>query len=287
MAISGIQRKRRLFRIHGLTVAAVLVLLQNGANGAVLCVDPSNPKCFSTIQGAVDKAKSNDVITVVAGTFFENVTINTTNPHKLKLTIKGAGVGATIVDGSSSDSVFNVGPKTTLKLANMTIQDGERLVVQDFGGGVRSLRAKLTIDQCLVTDNSVPSGGGGGVGGQAGSLTIQNSILSNNSAGGGGGVEFFPTGEVMIINSVISGNSAAEGGGAAFNGRVTIRHTTISSNMAIQLDDSPALGAGLFFDGQHLKVLNSTISENVARTDGAAAVQWWGPRRCWRHGHAQ
>jgi hypothetical protein len=252
--------------MYGISVA-VFLILRTGANGAILCVDPSSLQCSPTIQGAVDLAKSDDVITVVAGTFFENVTINTTNPHQLKLTIKGAGAGSTIVDGSGIDSVFNIGRKTTLKLARMTIQHGERGAVQDFGGGVRSFGARLTIERCLVIGNSVPFGGGGGVGGQQGSLTVRNSTFSNNSAAAGGGVEFFPAKKVTIVDSVISDNSANEGGGAAFNGRVTIRNSTISDNTAFQSEDSPALGAGIFFDGQHLKIHNSTISKNVARTD--------------------
>jgi hypothetical protein len=255
-------------KISQLMVVAVLVLLRVSANAAILCVDPSNTaKCSATIQGAIDKAKNNDVIKVVAGTFFENDTINTAKAHKLKLTIEGAGAGATIVDGSHGDSVFDVGAKTTLTLSDMTIQHGERDAPQDFGGGVRSVGAKLIITGCLLTENSVPLGGGGGLGGVQGSLTVENSILSNNSASSGGGVEFFPQTNVRIVDSVISDNSANEGGGAAFNGTVTIRNTTISGNGALQSDSSPALGAGIFFDGKHLTVLDSTISENVARTD--------------------
>ena len=45
-----------------------------------LCVDPTNTStCFATIQEAVDAAVSGDVINVVAGTYNENVIINTNN----------------------------------------------------------------------------------------------------------------------------------------------------------------------------------------------------------------
>jgi len=259
-----------------IAVASVGVFLNAGVSAAAqnLCVDPSNtPKCSATIQDAVNQAKKNAVITVAKGTFDENVIINTgASPRKLSLVIQGAGVGNTIVDGGALDSVFNVGPKTTLTLSKMTIQNGERSGSQELGGGVRSLATKTTIEDCLVTDNSVPDGGGGGVGVEAGSLTIINSTLSDNSALGGGGGLFFATTAsktVTITNSTISDNSANEGAGitvGAFS-KATISNSTISGNTAFQIDGSEPLGGGIFVDGKSLTILDSTISDNLARTD--------------------
>ena len=270
---------KRLVKVSQTFVAVtcVGVFFNAGVSSAAqnLCVNPSNtPHCYATIQDAVDHAKSNAVITVVAGTFHENVAINTgASPKNLSLVIQGAGVGNTIVDGGALDSVFNVGPKATLTLSKMTIQNGERSGSQELGGGVRSLATKTTIENCLVTDNSVPDGGGGGVGVEAGSLTISNSTLSDNSALGGGGGLFFATTSsktATITNSTISGNTGNEGAGITVGAlsKATIRSSTISGNTAVQVGDSEPIGAGIFVDGKALTILDSTISGNLARTGG-------------------
>ena len=105
---AGGSRFKRLVEVSQMVIAVscVGVFFNAGTSAAAqnLCVDPSNtPKCSATIQDAVDLAKKNAVITVVAGTFFENVVINTgMAPKKLSLVIQGAGVGSTIVDGGSA-----------------------------------------------------------------------------------------------------------------------------------------------------------------------------------------
>jgi hypothetical protein len=201
--------------------------------------------------------------------------------------IQGAGVGNTVVDGGMVDSVFDVGPKTTLSLSKMTIQNGERSGSEEFGGGVRSVATKITIEDCLISGNAVPIGGGGGVGVEAGSLTIRNSTISDNSAFGGGGGLFFATTiskTATITNSTISGNSGNEGAGitvGAFS-NATISSSTISGNTAFRIDGSEPLGGGIFVDGKSLTILDSTISGNLARTDKgwsltAASTVWRPP----------
>jgi len=274
---AGGRQLKRLVKVSQtfVAVACVGVFFNAGVSSAAqnLCVNPSNtPHCYATIQDAVDHAKSNAVMTVVAGTFHENVAINTgASPKNLSLVIQGAGIGNTIVDGGALDSVFNVGPKATLTLSKMTIQHGERSGSQELGGGVRSLATKTTIENCLVTDNSVPDGGGGGVGVEAGSLTISNSTLSDNSALGGGGGLFFATTTsktATITNSTISGNTGNEGAGITVGAlsKATIRNSTISGNIATEDDGSPPIGGGIFVDGKALTILDSTISGNLAQT---------------------
>jgi len=256
-----------------IAVAGVGLFLHAGISAAAqnLCVDPLNtPACSATIQDAVGLAKRNAVITVATGTFHENVAINTgAAPKTLKLVIQGAGVGNTIVDGGALDSVFNVGPKTILTLSKMTIQNGQRSGSQELGGGVRSIGTKLTIEDCLITNNAVPDGGGGGVGVEAGPLTISNSTLSGNSAFGGGGGLFYATTStktVTISNSTISGNSGNEGAGilVGASSKATIRGSTISGNTAVEVVGSPPLGGGIFVDGKALSIFDSTISGNLA-----------------------
>jgi hypothetical protein len=257
-------------------ICTAIFFCSTGEAAQRLCVDPSNTaKCSATIQGAINKAKSGAVITVVAGTFFENVTINTgSKPKGLTLAIQGAGPGTTIVDGGGAGIVFDVGGKAALTLANMTIQNGENTANQGLGGGVSAVGTKLTIQGCEINDNVVTDGGGGGVGVEAGPLTVINSTIRDNSASGGGGL-FFASAEktATISNSTIRDNLANEGGGIVVGGlgKATIRNSTIDDNQAEEVGGSPALGGGIFVDGKSVTILDSTISDNLARTDQALA----------------
>src|SRR5579864_5114601 len=70
------------------------------AKAQMLCVDPANVSCQPTIQGAVNHATKNAVITVAAGTFSENVSINPQSGSKavkLTLTITEKVPAATVI----------------------------------------------------------------------------------------------------------------------------------------------------------------------------------------------
>lgn len=270
-------------------LTALVLLLEvipcKAAKVQQLCVNPSSQSCSSTIQDAVNQAKGSAVITVVAGTFTENVTINLTKPKKLTLTITGAGVGSTIVDGGNDGRVFDVGPKTTLTLSGMTIQNGSTSTT-GAGGGILSDSATITIDDCLITGNTANLGGGMYING--GSLTLKNSTVSNNVAyipyssiinpfGNyelGGGM-FFNGNNLTITSSTFTGNTANSGGGVMMaSGTTTIQGSTISDNTAKPIE--PPGGGGLFIGAEggaifvsksSLTMLNSTISENAAETD--------------------
>ena len=272
----GGSRFKRLVEVSQMVIAVscVGVFFNAGTSAAAqnLCVDPSNtPKCSATIQDAVDLAKKNAVITVVAGTFFENVVINTgMAPKKLNLVIQGAGVGSTIVDGGSAGIVFTVGRKAALTLANMTIQHGENTASQGLGGGVSAVGTKLTIQDCEINDNVVTDGGGGGVGVEAGPLNVINSTVRDNNASGGGGLFFASAKKTATISdSTFRDNLANEGGGILIGGlaKATIRNSTIDDNQAAEVGLSPAIGGGIFVDGKSVTILDSTISDNLARTD--------------------
>ncbi len=260
----------------GAILCTAIFFCGTGEAAQKLCVDPSNTaKCSATIQEAINKAKSGAVITVVAGTFLENVTINSgPKPKGITLLIEGAGPGTTIIDGDGAGIVFDVGRKAALTLANMTIQHGKNTANQGLGGGVSAVGTKLTIQGCEINDNTVTDGGGGGVGVEAGPLTVVNSTIRDNNASSGGGLFFASAGKTATIsNSTITDNVANEGGGILVGGlgKGTIRNSSIDDNQAEEVGGSPALGGGIFVDGKSVTILDSTISDNLARTDQAMA----------------
>jgi parallel beta-helix repeat protein len=129
---------------------------------------------------------------------------------------------------------------------NVTITIMNTVIKENFagvdGGGMFIWDAILTMDNCLVANNSTPYGGGILLTMQTDATITRTSIINNrssNAAGGGlrcdgsvsvnmsscliannsainnygGGVFFTGSGNCSIVNCTISGNSARDGGG--------------------------------------------------------------------------
>jgi hypothetical protein len=151
------------------------------------------------------------------------------------------------------------------------------------GGGITNdngFGATLYVNQCLLSDNTAPVGGGIENGGTA---TIRQSTLSGNAAvltlegsffsfyfGGVGGA-IYNHGTMDVEQSVLSGNSASgnlalypfDGGGAIWNsGTLTVVHCTLSGNSAANGD------GGAVFNAGQLLLDHSSLSDNTAGIAG-------------------
>jgi predicted outer membrane repeat protein len=107
------------------------------------------------------------------------------------------------------------------------------------------------------TLNQATSGSGGAIRNQASGSISAASRIDNNSADiKGGGIFNNLTGDIQIYDSILRDNTAVNGsGGALANfGRMTVRDSTIDSNIA-------GLGAGIFNTGL-MYVERSTLSRN-------------------------
>src|SRR5436190_684478 len=96
--------------------------------GALFCGDPGtlygddativiDPPHMNDFQGALDNTNVT-VIQLQSGTYFQNAVINR------DLTIRGEGMGRTIVSGAMLGSVFRILPGKTVVLEDMTIVEG-------------------------------------------------------------------------------------------------------------------------------------------------------------------
>jgi hypothetical protein len=210
---------------------------------------------YTTIQAAVLAASPNDVISILAGVYVENVTISQ------DLILQGAGADQTIVDGNNTDRVFIInndshvaisdlsvtngnggihvlGPGTALTLTNSIVSDNTST---NSGGGILIPAGTVTLNNCTVRDNRAPHGGGIFVSSSVSNslLEVNNSTISNNIAdniGGGNGGGIFNFRRVILTNSTISGNSANGNGGGVFNdgsgAMLTVNYSTVSNNSA-------------------------------------------------------
>ncbi len=99
------------------------------------------PADYATIQAAVDAAITGDVIIVAAGSYAEGVTISGKD-----VTIRGAGVGATVIDGSGFSAALTVsGTSIATIITDLSL-------VASFDG--LSANSPLTLQYCEVTKNT-------------------------------------------------------------------------------------------------------------------------------------
>jgi len=111
----------------------------------------------------------------------------------------------------------------------------------DYGGGVLSSGAGLTIATTTIDGNYGAYGGGGVWVDDANEITISQSAITNNTANGhGGGVRWgtysdgipFPAAG-SITNTTISGNASDNAGGVVVSlGELTLNNVTIADNQA-------------------------------------------------------
>jgi|GEM_PF-3544995 len=221
------------------------------------------------IQGAVNAAQSGDAINVASGTYKENVQIDKS------LTVNGAGLTKTIVDGNKKGSVFYIGKsnqKADVTLSGMTIQGGSGTKLSIFGGGEPKLcgggilnNGQLTVNGCYISHNTADYGGGI-CNTYSNKATIKgSSILENKASTNGGGI--YSDGTVILTGSTVSKNAAAYGGGIVNDATISvlsIASSTISENTASSIGGICNYGT--------MDITGSTISGN----SGGGISQLWG-----------
>ncbi len=234
---------------------------------------------FTTIQAAIDDpgTSAHDVITVTDPVHTEaGVKV-----HK-DVTIQGLGAGRTTVQAharleEAPDRVFYIPEGTAVTIKGKTIRHGHPHVYPQGGGAIANF-GTLTVEKCVVRDNSANDGGGifnhgtmtmlnsavydnlgdkeappgyecgsgGGIkNGFRATLTMENCTLFGNQAlGKGGGLFVACEGTARLTNCTISGNSAKNnGGGVYIKGAATLEHCTVAQNK------SSETGGGIYLRG--------------------------------------
>jgi hypothetical protein len=180
----------------------------------------------------------------------------------------------------------------TLTIINSIISSNES--EDDAGGGIYSYGGTVSITDSIVSSN-IANGRGGGIFhgtntfGQAGPLTIVNSIISDNVGVDGGGISHEGI-TLTVSDSIINGNVGRDGGGiySGFFGDSTITSSTISDNTAVSgggirgsnltiqnstiSGNASGGGGGIFSLGTNI-ITNSTISNNIATEGGGGGIQ--------------
>lgn len=203
---------------------------------------------------------------------------------KNNLTIKGAGLNATIIDGSraqTGDRVFHIlsGP---VKIQGVTIQNGgdDAAKTQLTGGGIYvNAGAKLTLVKILVESNRAAAGGGIY---SLGNLVIKKSTIDANSALSttlqdlyGGGIFNGSTATTSLTKTSVTNNLAGFRGGGIHNvGKLTLKQSTLQYNTADNQLGYYSYGGGIHSSGGKVTITDSTIEYNAAKDFGGGIVNF-------------
>ena len=164
----------------------------------------------------------------------------------------------------------------TPRLIDCTIAENSAQL--GIGGGVYLWgEASLTINDCIIRDNSaigttkyVNGYGGGGVGQENSLLTLNNCKIMGNSAGVGcGGVGCLNNSSMILTNSIITENSASivGGGTGGWYGSFTVTDCVIRSNRAQDV------GGGIYCGHSSATITNCVIAQNTtADREGGGGV---------------
>jgi len=192
----------------------------------------------------------------------------------VSLSIIGPGANSLTI-GSSPSGVFLANTNsTTISISGLTIASS---------GGAISSNARMTINQCVISNNTttaitntgtmsivdstISNNTFGGVVND-GSMTITRCTINGNSSGLGGGINN-NSGSLTITNSTINDNFASNnpgqefGGGIYNNAWMTISNCTISGNLAGGSPFGDGAGGGIGNTG-NLEILSSTVADNFA-----------------------
>ena len=263
-------------------VMAVIGLCQTvAANTIHVC-----PTCaHRTIQTAVSDAVSGDSISIAAGRYAENITI-----EGKQLTLQGAAggtSGVTEVYAAGRGPVFTLGSGVAgatpelIEIHKLVIAHGNHTGGTGVGGGVQvRAGAYLHLYDSMVTQNLALRGGGIGVNSPGAPQTlISGCVIDDNTAsgtsegGGGGGVAVQAESVLSIQGSTITHNGSHAGGGifSDTSTQLTITDSIISSNtvavFGTRVGPGGGDGGGLEASGS-LSIAGSSFVNNVADGEG-------------------
>lgn len=239
---------------------------------------------YTTIQAALNAAKSGDTIDVANGIYNESITFPSSKLVILR-SVNGASYTFIIgVNGSNTVTCnnslqgtnlagFNISHKIGVSGAGVSNNNGTITITgcviggnsaPQPGGGIRNYHGTLNITGSNISGNSAVTSGGG-ILNDNGTLTIiGNSIISNNSTTYGGGICNYYGTSTITGGSIISENSAATGGGI-FNDHGTL---TVTGGSTVSENSSTYSGGGIYNDDGTVTITGATVSENSASTFG-------------------
>jgi hypothetical protein len=253
-------------------VLAVLVLgwvaLATGASASTLLV----PSQYLQIQDAMDVAVAGDEIIVAPGVYadttnFAGLPLDSTKcvvVFKSGVTVRGSGMGQTIIDGMNSARGFHLQDVTNTKIAGLTIRNCYNGWNDVYGAGVFFKNASGSLLNVMFTGN------------HDGALTCTDGaspqvdwcIMDDNESKSGAGLLVNSNCAPVLYGCRITNNHAPFAAGIHMRGNATLDHCIISGNATTGA--GTVLGGGiLVIDGADPLIVDCDITDNVCSGNGA------------------
>ncbi len=218
----------------GVFIAVLFFMLSFTAvenQAATLTVTNKNDNGGGSLRQTIFFANNGDTI-IFAANLSGSIVLSTEIVINKHLTINGPGSHILGIEGRNDGldgRVFHISGGF-VTISSLRISKGflSGTGISGFGGGVLVDGGNLTINNCLISENSALAGGGAVVD-PGGTLTITNSTLSGNFANGGGGVGN-GGGSLSLINTLIISNESPNGAVALGGGVNSILNCTITKN---------------------------------------------------------
>ena len=193
-------------------------------------VKSANENVLTNAPGCAAGASASDVLDIIRLTRNVSLTSSTASATT-RMLVEGNGRTVSVASGSTDVRLFHVGDGGDLTLRNITLSGGNA----SQGPAVHS-REKLTLENCVVKDNTASAEGGAILLWNGGETIINRcAFIDNRSAFYGGAIDMDDNGTLTIANSTFSGNHANSGGGAiqiesGSSATVTLAHLTLWNN---------------------------------------------------------
>ena len=237
----------------------------------------------STITRAIEIVKETGInnIRILEGTYYEYAIY-------LDVSCNIYGVGDVVIDAESLDRIFFIEGHNEVKLANLTLINGNAPVdgyAEDAthgeisfyaaGGAVFINDTYVEMDNMTFIDNYAEHFGGA-INVEADNFKISNSKFMHNFADIFGGAIDLEGDNVHVFNCTFVSNDAANGGAiGSFAYNVTIANSTFENNTAesggaVYIDNMP--------DAENANIIenNSFIHNNATQQGGAINVENYG-----------
>lgn len=210
---------------------------------------PAQLTFIGPLQAQINAAATGAVINLAAGTYTETLILDR------NLTLNGQWWDKPVLSGGHAGTVLRVLPGANVTVRGIAIRNG---TTSGNGGGVVN-EGTLTLDHCLIADNSANNGGGIA---NLKTLIVLQSVISNNYALTAGGGLYNATGAVSVVtNSIVTENLSDNGGGLANLGTNTFVSSLLAENFA---SGANGRGGGVHSTTGAVQFINATVSGNSA-----------------------
>ena len=214
---------------------------------------------FNTIQAALTIATANDIIQVADGVYRGAGNKDLDYQGKAIMLMATGSVDRCVIDCEESGRgiYFDDDEGHWSVVCGLTLCNS----AGPYGGGIMCSRAAPTIQYCVVRDNCISAGDGGGIYCAYSNAIIDHCQVLRNHAGSGGGI-YCHFSSPLIRDCVMVDNEAGWGGGlCGSHSGFTLQRSLVVSNWS-------AFGGGVYSSCIDPVIEESDISWNVGAYSG-------------------